>query len=73
MENYDDSDNSSESEFDGISGSFAKLDDDESQDLEPEPSKHYDEYKNAQWDPEAQIRAQLTAVQLAQLHAEIIA
>jgi hypothetical protein len=47
MENYSDSDASSESEFDPISGSFAESDDDESQDpesqdLELEPSEDYD-------------------------------
>jgi hypothetical protein len=34
MENYSDSDTSSESEFDSIKGSIAKLDDDKSQDNE---------------------------------------
>ena len=48
MENYSDSDTSSESEFDSISSGFiAKSDNNEScQDLEPEPSEFYDEYKN---------------------------
>jgi len=73
MENYSDSDTSSESEFDSINGSIAESDDDESQDLEPERSEYYDEYENHSWNPDAQIQAQLTARQLAQLHAEIIA
>jgi hypothetical protein len=73
MENYSDSDTSSESEFDSI---IAESDndesqDDESQDLEPEPSEYYDEYRNVPWNPDAQIQAQLDSIQLAQLHAEI--
>jgi len=71
MENYSDLDTSSESEFDSINGSIAELDNDESQDLEPEPSKYYDEYQNAPWTPQAQIQAELTTMQLAQLHNEI--
>jgi hypothetical protein len=71
MENYSDLDTSSESEFDSINGSIAESDDDESQDLEPEPSKYYDEYQNAPWTPQAQIQAELTTMQLAQLHDEI--
>ena len=73
MENYSDSDSSSESEFDGVSEPLAESDDDESQDLELEPSEYYNEHENTPWTPDAQIQAQLTAVQLAQLHAEIIA
>jgi len=65
MENYSDSDTSSESEFDSINGSIADSDDDESQDLEPERSEYYDEYENHPWNPDAQIQAQLTARQLA--------
>jgi len=71
MENLSDSDASSESEFDSIEGSIAGSDNDESQDLEPESSEYYDEYMNIPWNPDAQIRAQLDAAQLAQLHAEI--
>ena len=76
MENYSDSDTSSESEFDSVGGSITGSDNDESQDLEsqdlePEPSEYYNEYRNVPWNPDAQIQAQLDAVQLAQLHAEI--
>ncbi len=51
MENYSDLDTSSESEYDSSRGSVAKsnYDKDEpsqDQDLELEPSKEYDEYKN---------------------------
>lgn len=78
MENYDDSDISSESEFDGVS--IAKSDDDsqdENSGPEPEPERdeyydeYYDEYENQAWNPEAQIQAQLKDRQLAQLHDEI--
>jgi hypothetical protein len=75
MENYSDSDTSSESEYDSSGGSAAGSDCDEdepSQDLEPEPSEDYDkEYRNTLWNPDAQIQAQLDDAQLAQLHAEI--
>jgi len=71
MENPSDSDASSESEFDSIEGSIAGSDDDESQDLEPESSEYYDEYKDTPWNPDAQIMAQLDDAKLAQLHAEI--
>jgi len=74
MENYSDSDTSSESEYDSGEGSTAVSDCDEdepSQDLEPEPSEDYDEYRNTLWNSDAQIQAQLDDAQLAQLHAEI--
>jgi hypothetical protein len=57
MENYSDSDSSSESEFDGVNEPFAGSDDDESQDLEREPSEYYDEHENTPWNPDAQIQA----------------
>jgi hypothetical protein len=65
MENYSDSDTSSESEFNSIKGSIAKLDNDENQDnnesqdedLELELSKYYNEYGNVLWNPDAQIQA----------------
>jgi len=70
MEEYNDSDASSESEFDSIE--LSDLDKAERQaDVEPERDGHCDEYENKPWNPEAQIYAQLTAEQLAQLHAEI--
>jgi len=71
MENYSDSDTSSESEFNSGGESITESDEDESQDLEPEPSEYYDEYRNVPWNPDTQIKTQLDAVQLDQLHAEI--
>jgi hypothetical protein len=75
MENYSDSDTSSESEYNSSGGSTAVSDCDEdelSQDLEPEPSEYYDDkYRNTPWNPDAQIQAQLDDAKLAQLHAEI--
>jgi hypothetical protein len=74
MENPSDSDTSSESEYNSGEGSAAVSDCDEpcqDQDLEPEPSEYYDEYMNTPWNPDAQIKAQIDAAQLAQLHAEI--
>jgi hypothetical protein len=69
MEDYSDSDTSSESEYESRQGSAAGSDcgEDEHENLEPEPSKSYDEYENALWNPAAQLHA----VQLAQLHADI--
>ena len=68
MENYSDLDTSSELEYNSNGGSATVLDCDEDepcqdQDLEPEPSED--------WNPDAQIKAQLDAAQLAQLHAKI--
>jgi hypothetical protein len=74
MEDYSDSDTSSESGYESSQGSEAESDYDEdelSQDLEPELSETYDEYKDAPWNPVAQLHAQLHAAQLAQLHADI--
>ena len=73
MEDYSDSDTSSESEYESRQGSAAgsDCDEDEHENLEPEPSESYDEYENAPWNPAAQLQAQLHAVQLAQLHADI--
>ena len=76
MENYSDSDTSSESEYDSSRGSPAVSDCDEdepSQHFEPEPSEYeyYDEYRNTPWNPDAQIKAQLDDARLAQLHIEI--
>jgi hypothetical protein len=74
MENYSDSDTSSESEYEFGQGSAAGSDCDEdelSQNLEPELSEIHEEYNNAPWDPQAQLRAQLDTVRLAQLHADI--
>ena len=72
MENYSDSDTSSESEYDSGVGSAAESNYDEDEpSLEPEPSEDYDEYRNTLWNPDAQIQAQLDDAQLAQLHADI--
>ena len=73
MEDYSDSDTSSESEYESRQGSTAEsdCDEDEHENLEPEPSESCDEYENAPWNPAAQMQAQLHAVQLAQLHADI--
>jgi hypothetical protein len=74
MENYSDSDTSSESEYESSQGSAVGSDCDEnelSQDLEPERNEIDDEYGDALWNPEAQLHAQLDAMQLAQLHADI--
>ena len=74
MENYSDSDTSSESEYDSGEGSTAvsNCDEDElRQDLEPDPSEDYEEYRNTLWNPDAQIQAQLDDAKLAQLHANI--
>src|ERR1700722_14280369 len=73
MENYSDSDTSSESEYESSKGSEARsnCEDELSQDLEPEPSEFYNEYQDALWNPEAQLKSQLHDAQLAQLHAEI--
>jgi hypothetical protein len=59
MEDYSDSDTSSESEYGSSQESIGPDDDEDepSQDLEPEPSELYDEYKDAPWNPEAQLQA----------------
>jgi hypothetical protein len=73
MQNYSDSDTSSESEYESGQGSEAgsNCEDELSQNLEPELSEFRDEYENAPWNPEAQLQAQLDAARLAQLHADI--
>jgi hypothetical protein len=74
IENYGDLDASSESEYDSGEGSTAVSDCDEDeprQDLEPESSEDYEEYRNTLWNPDAQIQAQLDDAKLAQLHDEI--
>jgi hypothetical protein len=74
MENYSDSGASLESEYNSGRGSTAVSDCDEpsqDQDLEPEPSEDYEEYRNTLWNPDAQIQAQLDDAKLAQLHDEI--
>ena len=74
MENYSDLDTSSESEYDSSKDFTAVSDcgeDEPSQDLEPEPSENYNEYRNTLQNPDTQIQAQLDDAKLAQLHAEI--
>jgi hypothetical protein len=81
MENYSDSDISSESENESSQGSEAVSDceDEPSQNLEPELSEFHDEYENALWDPDtqlyaqlhSQLQAELYATQLAQLYTDI--
>jgi hypothetical protein len=50
MENYSDSDTSSESEYnssgDSAAASDCSKDEYQDQDLEPEPSEYYDEYRS---------------------------
>ena len=74
MEDYSDSDTSSESEYDSNQESTHSSDYDEdepSENLEPELSEPvHDEYKNA-WSPQAQLQAQLERAHLAKLHADI--
>ena len=67
MKTYSDSDTSSESEYNsgGDSAAVSDCDKDEYQDLEPEPSEYYDEYRNIEWNPDTQIQAQLDNAQLA--------
>ena len=66
MENYSDLDTSSKSEYNSSRGSTAVLDCDEDElRLELEPSEDYNEYRNALWNPDAQIQAQLNDAKLA--------
>jgi hypothetical protein len=75
MENYSDSDTSSESEYESDHESTPGSDSDTvelHENLEPELSETiYDEYENAPWNPEAQLQAQFNTTRLAQLHADI--
>jgi hypothetical protein len=48
MENYDDSDISSESEFDGVS--ITESDDSQDENLEPVRDEYYDEYYDKYYD-----------------------
>jgi hypothetical protein len=64
MENCSDSDTSSESEYESSQGSAVGSDCDEnelSQDLEPERNEIDDEYRDALWNPEAQLHADIKA------------
>jgi len=67
MEDYSDSDTSSESEYESDQGSTPRSDSEEdkpSENLEPELSE---EFNNAPWNPQAQ----LDTIHLAQLYNEI--
>jgi hypothetical protein len=75
MEDYSDSDTSSESEYESDQESTLGSDGDTvdlHENLEPELSETiHDEYKNAPWNPEAQLQDQCNATRLAQLRADI--
>jgi hypothetical protein len=73
MEDYSDSDTSSESEYESDQESTPGSDcDTDNENLEPELSETiHDEYENAPWNPEAQLQAQYNTTRLAQLHADI--
>jgi hypothetical protein len=75
IEDYSNSDTSSESEYESDQESIPGSDSDTDElpeNLEPELSEIiHDEYKNAPWNPEAQLQAQLNTARLAQLHADI--
>ena len=75
MEDYSDLDTSSESEYESeqesVTGSNSDTDE-VYENLEPELSKTiHDEFENAPWNPEAQLKAQLNTARLARLHADI--
>ena len=69
MEDYSDSDTSSESEYESDQESTHGSDGDTDElyeNLEPELSETiHDEYENAPWNPEAQLQAQSNATCLA--------
>ena len=73
MEDYSDSDTSSESEYDSDQRSIAGSSSDEDENLEPESSTpiHDDDQYYSQSTIEAQLQAQHDATLLAQLHADI--
>ena len=75
MEDYSNSDTSSESEYESDQGSIPGSDSEEdelSKNFEPELSELiYKEYDNALQNPQAQLQARLQAQRLAQLHTEI--
>jgi hypothetical protein len=77
MSLYSDSDTSSKSEYDLDQDSISEIDkDSDNEALEPErDAPDLEEFKNAPWDPSAQLQAtqldQLYAKQLAELHADI--
>jgi hypothetical protein len=75
MEQYSDSDTSSGSEYESDQESTPESNSDTDElleNLEPKLSETiHDEYENAPWNPEAQLKAQLNTARLAQLHADI--
>jgi hypothetical protein len=75
MDDYSDSDSSLESEYESDQESISESNsdtDERYENLEPELSEIiHNEYKNASWNPEAQLQAQFNATQLAQLYADI--
>jgi Transposase IS4 len=77
MEEYSDLDTSSESEYDFDQGSTHSSDHDEdelTENLEPELSETTtfdDEYRNAPWNPQAQLQARFNTTRLRQLHVDI--
>ena len=74
MEDYSDSDTSSESEYDSDqrSASGSDCEDEPSENLEPELSEAInEEYNNTLWNPQAQLQSQFNTACLAQLHTEI--
>jgi hypothetical protein len=73
MEDYNNSDVLLESEYKSDQEStLGSNHDTDNKNLEPELSKTiYNKYKNAPWNPEAQLQAQLNTACLAQLHADI--
>ena len=77
MSLYSNLDTSSELEYDLDQDSISKIDEDSNNEaLEPErDAPDLEEFKNAPWDPTAQLKAtqldQLYARQLAELHANI--
>src|SRR6266576_1843068 len=73
MDDYSNSDVSLESEYESDQESILGSNcDTDNKNLKPELSETiHDEYKNAPWNPEAQLQAQLNTARLAQLHADI--
>jgi hypothetical protein len=75
MEQYSDLDTSSESEYESDQESTTGFNQDEDElykNLKPKLSEMIDnKYKNALWNPEAQLQAQLNADRLAQLYTNI--
>lgn len=74
MEFYSDSDSDSESDYNSDLESATGSDEeevDEPNNLEPEPSVHSHNEYECHWTPEDQLKAQINATHLRQLHANI--